>query len=1504
MRRWALPLLVAACGDGPTLVKTNTAPTVLLTSHADGTVFDAPGEVTFLATATDPESEPGDLTIAWTLDGARVCLDAVVSDLAETVCALDLARGTHVLAVTVTDPDGEQDSQQISLEVEVPNAAPSCGILEPANESTVAPGAPVTLLAEATDPESPGDALIASFTSDLQGPLGTTTPTTTGEITFTTPVLQGGSHLVTLRVEDPDGATCSDAITLAVGQPPVLTVTAPPDDELVDLGAPTTLVVEVSDPDSSAADLAVTWSSDLDGVLDTTPPDAGGVASFTTTELSRGTHVWTATVTDPDGLATSDSRTLHVNGPPTAPGVTISPANPAPGDALTAAISGDAVDAEGDPITYRWVWLRDGAPAGTATTVPAGVVARGEVWEAQAFASDGRLEGPPGSDVVSVGNARPVVTLVTLEPVDPVTGDRLFASAQATDADGDALSYSFDWYVDGTLVQSGPSDVWDGAFRGQDVSVEVTASDAVVGSAPVASPTRSVGNAPPTLDEVTLSPTDPGVADPLTCAGLGFADAEGDADVSRFQWRLDGAIDPRFTSATVPGGSYVRGDRVVCVVTPDDGRDIGTPQSAPAVTFGNTPPEILTASLSPEPAHVRDTLVLQTTTDDADGDTVTVSARWLVNGTAVGTGDVLELSPFARGDTVTLRATPDDGIDDGAMTVLTLVVDNAPPEDVVVTLTPQSPTVGTPIEADFTGVDPDGDPLTASYAWFVNDQPAGTGDTLAPGAFGEGDVIYAAATVSDPDGATAEATSLPVSVGNTPPGAPVVRIDPPVSDTTLSLHCEVFADAVDPDGDPVTYTMTWQVDGVPYTGVTTSADWPGDTVPAARLVPGRWTCTAVPDDGAVIGPAGIDDARVIPPHPDVALASGGGHHCVVLDGGGLVCWGRGGTWLGHGLPGDVGDQPGEVEALVPLPLPAPVTQVAAGPQNTCALLDDGTVRCWGEGQQGLHGQGDTTDRGTPAALSALGGVPLGVGVEVAELEASSHACIRTPDGRVKCWGDNTWGQLGLGDTDHRGDDPGEMGNALPWVDLGTDRRAIDLAVGVDLTCALLDDLSVKCWGRDRSGALGHGGLLGDLGDESQEMGDALPTVDLGPGAVVGLSLADASPCARFADGRTKCWGGNAQGQLGLGDTEARGDDPGEMGSALPSLDVGNGLTVAELALGRDTHCARLDDDSVKCWGRGTAGALGQGDTDARGDDPGELGDALAPLDWTGPLPVALSSTGASTCALLPCGDVRCWGANDAGQLGLGDVRNRGDQPRELGDALPRVDLPGRAAATGTSVCGTWSHTLTVDGDDADWLPEEVFQTSSQASTALMVGWDDTFVYVGTRHPDALTGGDLHWFIAYFGNGTDRAAVVNQPGFRFGIDHNTQQPTLAVEAQAVARTKATLSYDQLAVANYPGGVPFWEGGDFALSSGADGAQLARSGDVIELRIRRDTLGLRQILYLQTQWLFEGSGFESSYAAGPVDMFADGTEDPDYGTFFRFELDHPDGPAAASIEVALP
>jgi alpha-tubulin suppressor-like RCC1 family protein len=255
-------------------------------------------------------------------------------------------------------------------------------------------------------------------------------------------------------------------------------------------------------------------------------------------------------------------------------------------------------------------------------------------------------------------------------------------------------------------------------------------------------------------------------------------------------------------------------------------------------------------------------------------------------------------------------------------------------------------------------------------------------------------------------------------------------------------------------------------------------------------------------------------------------------------------------------------------------------------------------------------------------------VNLGTGRTATAITAGDyHTCALLDNRAVKCWGFNRFGQLGYGDQDSRGDDPREMGNALPTVDLGTGRTATVITAGGEHTCALLDNGSLKCWGSGLNGRLGAGGT-NDRGSGPGQMGDALPAVELGTRLTIRaiaaggrhtcavLNPLPAEPGWEAQDASVTCWGDGGIGQLGYEVSTDLGFLVGEIGAAV---DLGAGRAAAAVSAGKGHTCALLDNSTMKCWGSNFSGELGQGIRDFFGNEPGEMGDALPPIDLARPV---------------------------------------------------------------------------------------------------------------------------------------------------------------------------------------------------------------------------------------------------------------------------------------------
>ena len=133
------------------------------------------------------------------------------------------------------------------------------------------------------------------------------------------------------------------------------------------------------------------------------------------------------------------------------------------------------------------------------------------------------------------------------------------------------------------------------------------------------------------------------------------------------------------------------------------------------------------------------------------------------------------------------------------------------------------------------------------------------------------------------------------------------------------------------------------------------------------------------------------------------------------------------------------------------------------------------------------------------------------------------------------------------------------------------------------------------------------------------------------------------------------------GQLGQENTNNWGDGGLD---ALNPIDLGTGRTAVAIAAGGYHSCAVLDDGTAKCWGANASGNLGQGDTATRGDGAGEMGDNLDPIELgTGRTAIAVAAGLEHSCAMLDDGTAKCWGENGAGQLGLDSTSDRGERGR-------------------------------------------------------------------------------------------------------------------------------------------------------------------------------------------------------------------------------------------------
>jgi alpha-tubulin suppressor-like RCC1 family protein len=413
----------------------------------------------------------------------------------------------------------------------------------------------------------------------------------------------------------------------------------------------------------------------------------------------------------------------------------------------------------------------------------------------------------------------------------------------------------------------------------------------------------------------------------------------------------------------------------------------------------------------------------------------------------------------------------------------------------------------------------------------------------------------------------------------------------------------------------------------------------------------------------------------------VKLSVGYSHSCAGLGYSNVKCWGRNAYGqLGQEHAKDIGDGPNEMgNKLLAIDVNGKVVEVAVGKNHSCARLDNGSVKCWGYNAYGQLGIDDsTTDIGTNSGEMGenLKAVNLGTDRKAVEIAAGGdHTCARLDNSDVKCWGFNQEGQLGQGHTDPIGDSTGDMAG-LEAIRLGGKTQQI--AAGEEFTCALLVNGKVKCWGLNSNGQLGQEDNSSRGGAEN-DMNNLNP-VNLGTGRTATQLVAGyGHVCALLDNSTVKCWGhnGGRDGKLGLGlglYRESVGTQSDDMGDHLNAVALGTTRKATQIAAGSFHTCARLDNGSVKCWGNNDYGQLGQENDIPLGASADDMGDNLKPVNL-GELTVNEVTAGyLHNCARLVNGKVKCWGGNQYGQLGLGHTTTRGKKTGDMGDELPYVGL--------------------------------------------------------------------------------------------------------------------------------------------------------------------------------------------------------------------------------------
>jgi alpha-tubulin suppressor-like RCC1 family protein len=328
----------------------------------------------------------------------------------------------------------------------------------------------------------------------------------------------------------------------------------------------------------------------------------------------------------------------------------------------------------------------------------------------------------------------------------------------------------------------------------------------------------------------------------------------------------------------------------------------------------------------------------------------------------------------------------------------------------------------------------------------------------------------------------------------------------------------------------------------------------------------------------------------------------------------------------------------------------------------------------------------------------------------------TFTCMRNTNASLYCWGDNRFGQLGTGDHENHPEPTrihvGGLGITRIYLAEGLGDITSDSAV---FTCAITTDSSLWCWGDNRMGQLGSGDL----------MARASPTkVEQAP-LMMGVAKATNGAghvCAWTTDGKLYCWGRNDTGQLGVGDTMPR-STPAEVNITF---------AIDKLIAGGDFTCVKGTDKSLWCWGDNQFGQLGLGNSSP----------TTVPTQVTavGNSVLSVATGGTHSCAVMADATVWCWGDNNFGQLGLGDLNPR----------FTPTQIDPSTLSSVTAIYTGGHHTCATKGDNTLWcwgdnrMGQLGTGDTNPRSTPMQVASSVSNAYAGGAHTcEVLMNGAIY-----------------------------------------------------------------------------------------------------------------------------------------------------------------
>ena len=752
--------------------------------------------------------------------------------------------------------------------LKVYNTDPTAVITSHVDGEEFLEGYEITFVGQVQDDNHASSSLTVQWSTDVRTLCEDSQPDASGATTCRAALEEGDSQ-VKLQVTDPEGSAYVTTIDISIIETgsPQITLISPTiegayySDQLVHLSA------IVDDNEDEPQDLQYTWESTLDGPLAlSTPIDSDGTIDGYI-NLTAGQHAISLRVEDSSGKVSTESVAITVGGPNNDPTCDIITPESAStyvlGQNIFFSGTADDDDINNSMLAIIWESDQDGVLNTSSADTDGTLGFNTNTLNAGNHTISLRVEDEVGglcqtSVQVLVGTP-PQLTVSS-----PTSGAILSAnssisfSASVSDQEDIPSNLDVSWEsdIDGVFSTQGANSNGNISFSTSNLSIgehniTVTATDSAGLTDSTSFPIRI--NTPPTAPVVSITPEPADANDDLLAIASGSTDDDGDMISYAYEWYKNGVITS-YTTVSVPNSATSTGDIWMVRVTPNDGYTDGSYTEISTTILNSAPQFDSAAAISPNTSIFTGTaLTCTASASDLDDGVLAVSYSWSVGGVQIATGAsyTVDSGNTNTGDSVICTATAIDSDGEVSTSTDSIIVENTTP--VVDTPTLSSNVIYNDdiITCSAFATDPD-ESLVPTYEWSIGSVVVGTGNSmdLATTAAMPSDTLSCTASVTDSSSDTATSFINEV-ISNRSPSAPIVDITPtnPIGGQD-DITCSIITASTDLDGQSISYTYSWEVDG-------TSTSYTTDIIPGADTIPSEeWVCSVVASDGIDLGSAG------------------------------------------------------------------------------------------------------------------------------------------------------------------------------------------------------------------------------------------------------------------------------------------------------------------------------------------------------------------------------------------------------------------------------------------------------------------------------------------------------------------------------------------------------------------------------------------------------------------------------------------------------------------------